>query len=139
MFAQRVGDGLRTAARDGPSDRVGSHAEHQSERGAQRLVEGQNGVCCQPGEERLGSRAVKPILRQCDGGWEADQPKMREQKGMPGEQMYWTQDFRRQYVPPLRERAHESAPLLAVFEERSFCIAEIALQHHGGPVVERMR
>src|SRR5271166_3228148 len=93
----------------------------------------------QSGEERLGSRIAKPMLRQCHRRGEADQPETREQKRMPGEQMNWTQDFMRQFAPVLSERAHKPSPLLAVFAQRSFCLAEITLQHDGRAVVERVR
>ena len=90
MPAQCVADGLRAAARDRPSDCVGGHAEHQAEGGAQGLVEGENGMSGQPGKQRLGSRILKPMLREGDGGREANQSETREQKRVPGEQMHRT-------------------------------------------------
>src|ERR1017187_10287523 len=79
-------------------------AQHHPKGGAQRLVEGKNGMCRQSGEERFGSRAVKPMFgnRSCRG--KSDQPQMRQQQGMPGKQMDRPQHFGSEFSPALGKR-----------------------------------
>ena len=96
-------------------------------------------MCREPGEERLGSRIAKPVFGERRCGRETNQSEARQQQGMPRKQVNRTQDFRRQYLPMFREVTHEPAPLLTVFAEYSFGVAEVALQGHGRSVVERMR
>src|SRR5713226_6964120 len=46
--------------------------------------------------------------------------------------------FGSEFTPALDKRLHELAPRIAVYTERSLGIAQVALQHDCGSVVERM-
>src|ERR1039457_2844168 len=116
-----------------------SRAQHHPRGGSEGFVEGKRGMSRQSREERLGSRAVKPMFGNRDRRRKSDQPQMREQYGMPGKQMNRPQHLGSEFSPALGKRTHQPAPLLAIFPKGSFGGAKIALQHYRCTVVERMR
>src|SRR6266478_5058332 len=138
MAAQSIRDGLRAAARNRPARSVCGGSENNAEGRAKRLVKAQEGMRRQPREERLGALAAKK-MRQNFRGRKSREPKTCQQKWMAREYMQRLQNFPGEISPALGERLRQAAPALAVLAERRFGIAEIALEHHRGAVIQRMR
>ncbi len=61
MSAQSIGDGLRAAARNGPAYRMRGYAKKDAKGGAQRLIEAEEGMGGETGEESLSAFAAERI------------------------------------------------------------------------------
>src|SRR6266852_5017269 len=138
MGTQSIRDRLRAAARNRPARGVCGGSQNDAEGRAERLVKAQEGMRREPRKERLGALAAKK-MRQHFRGRESREPKTCQQKRMAREHMQRPQNFPGEIGPALGKRLHQAAPALAVLAEGKFCIAEIALEHYRGAVVERMR
>jgi hypothetical protein len=113
------------------------YAKNDAKGSAQRLVEAQEGMRGEAGEERLGALAAEKIgkrfcRRKCD------EAKARQQEGMGRQYVERPQDFRGQIRPVIGEWLHEAAPAFAVPPESGFGTAQVALEDYGGAIVERM-
>jgi hypothetical protein len=138
MSAKRVGEKLRAATRNGPADRVRGGTEQNGKRGAEWLVEAEEGMSGETGEERASAfvaerKASNSICRR-----KSDCPKVREQEGMAGEQTHRAKDFGGQVGPVLGERTDESAPRFTVWTQNRFGVLQIALERDGGAIVKGM-
>src|SRR5581483_4302354 len=114
MSAQRVGNRLRTTARNGPSHSVGNRSEDDAERRGERFLERQDRVRGQSRPQRPRPRVAKPELSGSAGGRKSQQSQPRQQKRASRQQAHRPQDLRRQLLPTLREWPEQPQPLLAV-------------------------
>ena len=96
-------------------------------------------MCRQPGKERLGSRIAKPVFARAPLR-KGNQPIRGAPAARDAEGTIEPDAGFPAPVPSNASRTDpQPAPLLTVFAEHSFGLAEIALQRHGRSVVERMR
>ena len=135
---QRVRHPLGSASHEWPSARVTEQAEEHTEDGARRLLERQDRVRGQPGEERASALALEPGLREAARGPEYRQAEGHESQGM-ARQPKSPEHIVHDHGPAPREPS--DTPSIGVFvgpEVRGRRI-DVALQDHGGAVVEGMR
>src|SRR5260370_13214893 len=113
------------------------YAKKDAKGGAQRLMEGEEGMGGETGEESLSAFAAEKIgKRFC--GRKCDEAKARQQEGMGRQYVERTQDFRGQIRPVIGERLHQAAPAFPVRAEDGFGLAEVALEDYGGALVGRV-
>jgi hypothetical protein len=74
-------------------------------------------------------------LRRLDGG----QPETRHEKGAPGQAQDGTEAVLSELLPVVDNGLEQTAPRVAVWAKRSFGIAQVAFEDHGGAIVEWMR
>ena len=79
---ERLGDGLRASARNGPSDRVNGDPEHPSDGRAQRLVEAQKRVTRHSREDGPRARADEMALGEALRGLNRRKSKSRHAQRM---------------------------------------------------------
>ncbi len=58
---------------------------------------------------------------------------------MTGNAQHRPETVLRELLPMIDDRLHEAAPWLAVGAQFPLLIGKIALEHHGGAIVERVR
>ncbi len=133
---ERVGDALRTTARQRPACRVRRRAEDDRERSRERRVERQEGMRGEPGDQRARPRAAKPEAR---GGKDRAQAEARQQERMAGQPHHRPQHVVAQLAEALREWADHPAVGSGILAEPRGRLVERADQRDGGAVVEWMR
>ena len=112
-----MADLLRTAARDGPADRVSGDAQDKSEGGAQRLLERQHRVCRHPGEQ-----PACPLVPEPGGGQAAGRAQRLPAETRQDEGVTWQprgpQHVGRELLPRGDQRLHQFAVRSRVTAER---------------------
>ena len=138
IFAEGIGDGLRSALWNGPADGMSGDCEDHTECAGERLIERKKRVGGETGEEcasAIGLEAASDGL----SGEKSVQPETRHQQGMTGDGGKRAKDFRGEVAPMLDERLHKFEPGSAVRTERLSGCIEIAIEQDCGAVIERLR
>ena len=133
----RVGDRLRSAAREGPTMRVRRGGEHESDGGGRGGVERLHAMRCDAAEQR-GRSAIGETIRERRRGANGARAEAREAKRVR-RHVQRRQHIRRDYIPVAREGLDEGAIRRAVAAERAAGRVEVALEERGRCIVERMR
>src|ERR1700682_4297322 len=135
MGAEGVGDGLRASAGNGPADGVGSGAEGHGEARAERLVETEEGVRGEAGEEGFGA-SVAEKMQESGCGRQRGKAEACKQERVSREHAEGTEDFWGEFTPMFGEWLEEAAPGFGVFTEPRLGGAQIALEGDSSTVVE---
>ncbi len=135
---ERVGQALRSAAREHPSGDVRHRAEHEGERRRGPRLERHHAVRGDAGEERTRVRAREPPPREALGGLQRHQPEARERERMrrhPRRPEHRHLDVR----PRFDDGAEGSAIRGGVFFQVVGRLVERRVHRSRRPVVHRVR
>src|ERR1051326_7141836 len=117
MVGERIGNGLRSATREGPAKGVRCHSEHEREGRTRRRIEAKQRVGAYAGKERARRLAVKAGTRHSVDGSNRREPESSEREGVA------RRDERReqrveQRAPVVDERTEEFPVRASVLSER---------------------
>ena len=134
-----VRDRLRATTREGPAVDVREQQQHQPERRARRLLEGEEGVRRSTCEQRAGRRRFEPSLRKALGGAQRGETKPHECKRVTRKMGDRPHQFAFELAPAGDERFHEVPVCIGVHAQSGRSLLERAPYERGRSVVERMR
>jgi hypothetical protein len=137
MTDKRARNGSRSTSRNGPSDRMCGGAQEDCGARTEGPIEGENGVSSEPREESPGANAAKA------GGQRVGRLHGGETEARQKQWMSWNPQDRAErtfgkLTPAVNVRPDEPPPGSAICAEFPLSRSQIALQHHGCAVIERM-
>ena len=136
---ERLRNGASASARNRPAHCVNGDAEHQADGRAQRPVEAQARVARQSCKDGARARIPELASRKALRGFERGQPESRHPQRMMRNAQHWPEAVFRKLLPVIDGGLHQAPPRLAILAQRAFRFAKVALQHHRGAIVERVR
>src|SRR6266403_4163367 len=119
IIGERVGDGLRSAARNWPTDRVPSSVEHETECGRNRRFQRKKRMRSNAGEQGARRFVLEQSFRQpCRWTNRADS-KAAKREWIPRQMQHRLQKLWRQFFPIASEGSHQVSVRSRIVAERT--------------------